>query len=153
MKAQITWTGPGLRMIGETDDGPAIVVDSSGTFGTHSGLTPMELVLIGTAGCTAMDVISIMAKKRQPLTNLQIKVGAERADDHPRVFTKMHLEYIAYGTGVDESALARAIELSEEKYCSALAMLKQVVTITNSYRVIETPNPTEPGELPEDVQA
>jgi putative redox protein len=150
MKAQVTWTGPGLRMVGETSDGPAIVVDSAGsTFGTHSGLTPMELVLVGLAGCTAMDVISIMAKKRQPMTNLQIKVEAERADTHPKVFTKIHLEYIAYGDGVDEQALKRAIELSEETYCSVQGMLKQSSEITSSFRIVAQPNPTDPGPIPE----
>lgn len=152
MIAQVTWTGPGLRMVGETTGGPAIVIDSAGgTFGTHSGPTPMELVLLGLAGCTAMDVMSIMAKKRQPLTNLQVKVDAERADEHPKIYTKIHLEYIAYGTGLDENALVRAIELSEEKYCSAQAMLKHAAEITSSHRIVETPNPVQPGEIPDNA--
>ena len=146
MKAQVTWTGPGLRMVGETENGPAIVVDSSGgTYGTHTGLTPMELVLVGLAGCTAMDVTSIMAKKRQPLTNLQVEVEAERADEHPKVYTKLHLTYIAYGEGVDEKALSRAIQLSEERYCSVQAMLKHSAEITSSYEIVEEVNPTAPG--------
>lgn len=137
-------------MIGETEDGPAVVVDSSGgTYGTGTGLSPLSLVLVGLAGCTAMDVASIMAKKRQPLTNLQVKASAERADSHPRVFTKIELEYIAYGEGIDESALERSIELSEETYCSVQGMLKQTVEITHTYRIVEKPNPTEPGELPD----
>jgi putative redox protein len=153
MKAKVTWTGPGLRMVGDSDGGPAIVIDSSkGDMGTHSGPSPMELVLLGLAGCTAMDVVSIMAKKRQPFTNLEVKVEAERADEHPRVFTKIHLEYIAYGTDVDELALCRAIELSEEKYCSAMGMLKQVTEMTSSYRVVEAANPSQPGAPLEEVQ-
>ena len=91
-KAQVTWSGPGMRLIGETDSSPAIVVDSSGEYGTHSGPSPMELILIGLAGCTAMDVISIMEKKRQPMTNLQVKVEAERAETHPKVYTIIHLD-------------------------------------------------------------
>lgn len=146
MKAQVTWTGPGLRMVGETEDSPAIIVDSrGGTYGTHTGLTPMELVLVGLAGCTAMDVISIMAKKRQPMTNFQAKVEAERADDHPMVFTKLHLTYVAYGDGIDEKALSRAIELSEKRYCSVQAMLKHTAEITSSYEIVPTAGPTEPG--------
>jgi putative redox protein len=149
MEAQITWTGPGLRMVGETSTGPAIVVDSSAEpYGRHSGLSPMELVLVGLAGCTAMDVISIMAKKRQPMTNLQVKVDGERADTHPKVFTTIHVEYLAYGEGIDEQALKRSIELSEESYCSVLGMLKQVAQITSSYRIVTQPNPTEPGPIP-----
>ncbi len=150
MKAQVTWTGPGLRMIGETENSPAIVVDSAGgTYGTHTGLTAMELVAIGLAACTAMDVASIMAKKRQPMTNLQVRVEADRADDHPKVFTKIHLTYVAFGEGVDEEALSRAIELSEEKYCSVQGMLKKTADITHSYRIVNEPNPTRPGPLPE----
>lgn len=149
-KAQVTWTGPGMRMVAEANDGPAFVIDSSSpTYGTHSGPTPMELILIGLAGCTAMDVISVMAKKRQPMTNLQVKVEAERADSHPMVYTKIHLEYVAYGSGIDEKALIRAIELSESTYCSVNGMLKVAVPITHSHRIVETPNPTEPGPLPE----
>jgi putative redox protein len=135
-------------MVGETEDGPAIVVDSAGgTYGTHTGLTPMELVLVGLAGCTAMDVISIMAKKREPLANLQVKVESERADEHPKVFTKIHVEYIAYGSGINASSLERAIELSEEKYCSVQGMIKETAEITHTYRIVEEPNPTKPGAI------
>ena len=146
-KAQVTWAGPGMRFVGETESSPAIVLDSSGEFGTHSGPSPMELVIIGLAGCTAMDVVSIMDKKRQPLTNLQVKTASERAEDHPKVFTKIHLEYVAYGTGISEKALQRAIELSEKRYCSVQAMLKKSAEITSSYRIVELANPTKPGKL------
>lgn len=148
-KAQVTWTGPGLRMVGEANDGPAVIIDSAGQYGNRTGPAPMELILLGLAGCTAMDVISIMSKKRQPLTNLQVKVEADRANEHPHVYTKIHLEYVAYGVGLDEQALTRAITLSEEKYCSAQAMLKQAAEITSSYRIVESPNPTQPGEIPD----
>ena len=97
-KAQVTWIGPGMRLVGETNGSPGIVLDSSGPpYGTHTGPTPMELILMGLAGCTGMDVISIMAKKRQPLKSLQVNVEAERAAEHPRVYTKIHVTYIAYG--------------------------------------------------------
>jgi len=146
MKAQVTWTGPGYRMVGEPDGGPAIVLDSKGgTYGTHSGMTPMELVLVGLAGCTAMDVVSIMAKKRQPLTNLQVRAEAENADSYPKVFTKINITYVAYGSGVDPKALSRAIQLSEERYCSVQAMLRGTAEITSGFEIVESPNPTEPG--------
>jgi putative redox protein len=148
-KAQVTWTGPGMRLVGEANEGSAIVLDSKGQYGTHSGPTPMELVLIGLAGCTAMDVISIMAKKRQPLKSLQVKVEAENADTHPKVYTKIHLEYIAYGEGVSASAFERAIELSEDKYCPANAMLSKTAEISTTYRIVEEPAPSTPGPLPE----
>lgn len=147
-QAQVTWSGPGMRMIAEANGSPGIVLDSKGEFGTHSGPTPMELVLMGLAGCTGMDVISIMAKKRQPMTNLQVKIEAENADTHPMVYTKIHIEYIAYGTGISESALERAIELSEERYCSVQAMLRPTVDITSSFTIVEQANPTMPGPLP-----
>ena len=146
MKAQVTWTGPGYRLVGETGDGPAIVLDSKGgTYGTHSGLTPVELVLVGLAGCTAMDVVSIMAKKRQPMTNMQVKVDAENADQHPMVFTKIHITYIAHGSGIDEKALSRAIKLSEDRYCSVQAMLRSTAEISSSFEITESVNPTTPG--------
>ena len=148
-KAQVTWAGPGMRLIGETDSSPAIVIDSSGEFGTHSGPSPMELVLIGLAGCTGMDVISIMEKKRQPMSNLQVIAEGERAETHPRVYTKIHLEFIAYGSGISSKALERAIELSEKRYCSVQAMLSKTAVITSSYRIVEQVNPSHPGKLPE----
>ncbi len=145
---QVTWTGPGMRMVGDVEGGPAILLDSSSPeYGTHSGPSPMELLLLGLAGCTAMDVISIMAKKRQPMTNLQVKVQGERAQTHPRIWTKIHVEYIAYGQGISETALARAIELSESTYCSVHAMLSKAAEITTSYRIVETANPSMPGPL------
>lgn len=146
MKSQVTWTGPGYRMVGEAGDGPALVLDSKGgTYGTHSGLTPMELVLVGLAGCTAMDVVSIMAKMRQPMTNLQVKVDAENADEHPKVFTKIHITYVAYGSGIDAKSLSKAIELSEERYCSVQAMLKSSAEVSSSYEIVEAVNPSSPG--------
>jgi putative redox protein len=146
VKAQVTWTGPGYRMVGETGEGPAIILDSKGGIhGTHSGLTPMELVLVGLAGCTTMDVISIMVKKRQPMVNIQVKVDAENAHEHPRVFTKIHITYIAHGSGIDEKALSRAITLSEERYCSVQAMLTNSAEITSSFEIVESAVLTTPG--------
>ncbi len=147
-KIQVTWVGPGMRMLGDVEEGPSIVIDSNHPeYGTHSGPTPMELLLLGLGGCTAMDVISIMEKKRQPMTSLQIKVEAERSEEHPKIYTKINLEYIAYGTGIKESALAQAINLSESKYCSVNAMLSKAAEITTSYRIVETPAPGTPGAI------
>jgi putative redox protein len=137
-----------MRMVGDVEGGPAILLDSSSPdFGTHSGPSPMELLLLGLAGCTAMDIISIMAKKRQPMTNLQVKVQGERAETHPKIWTKIHLEYIAYGEGISETALARAIELTESTYCSANAMLSKAAEITRSYRIVAAANPNTPGTI------
>lgn len=147
---QVTWTGPGMRMVGDVEGGASILIDSSHPeYGLGSGPSPMELLLLGLAGCTSMDVVSIMDKKRQPMTNLQVKVAAERADEHPKVYTKIHLEYIAYGTGISEKALARAIQLSEERYCSVNAMLSKTAEVTTTYRIVEAPNPSTPGTISE----
>ena len=124
--AQATWVGPGLRLVGEANQGPAIVVDSSkAPLGTHSGPTPMELVLMGLAGCTGMDVISVLNKMRQPFTGVQVIVEGEQADANPKVYTKISVTYHVYGKGVDPKAVARAVELSETTYCPVMAMLRK----------------------------
>lgn len=137
-KAQITWVGPGLRLMGE-GGGPAIVVDHAlpGEEREETGPRPMQLLLIGLAGCTGMDVISILQKKRQPFTGLQVKATAEQADEHPKVYTQIHLEYVVQGEGVDPKAVERSIELSQTKYCPASAMLSKGAEITTSYRITE----------------
>ncbi|MBN1977027.1 MAG: OsmC family protein [Anaerolineae bacterium] len=137
--AQVTWVGPGLRLVGEGAQGPAIILDHvlPEEERQEGGPRPMDLLLIGLAGCTAMDVVSVLQKKRQSLTGLQTKVTAERAEEHPKVYTKIHVEYVVTGKGVKPEAVARAIELSETKYCSAMAMLRQTAEITTSYRLVE----------------
>ena len=138
-EAQVTWVGPGLRLVGEASSGPAIVLDHvlPGEEGRETGPRPLELLLIGLAGCSAMDVVSILQKKRQPFTGLQVKVTAERADEHPRVYTRIHMEYVVTGQGVEPQAVERAIELSQTKYCPAAAMLSKAVEITTSYQIVQ----------------
>ena len=106
--------------------------------GTPSeGASPLELILMGTAGCTAMDVISILQKKRLHVTGLEILVHADRAAEHPRVFTHITLEYVVTGHGIDVDSVQRAINLSLEKYCSAHAMLRKAVPIDHTFRIVE----------------
>ena len=138
-EAKVTWVGPGLRLVGEASSGPAIVLDHvlPGEEGRETGPRPLELLLIGLAGCSGMDVVSILQKKRQPFTGLQVKVTAERADEHPRVYTHIHLEYVVTGQGVEPQAVERAIELSQSKYCPAAAMLSKAVEITTSYQIVQ----------------
>ena len=137
-KAQVTWVGPGLRLVGEAD-GPAIVLDHTlpDEDREETGPRPVRLLLMGLCGCTGMDVISIMQKKRQPFTDLKVKATAERADEHPKVYTEIHLEFVVTGEGVDPQAVERSIELSQTKYCPASAMLSKAVEITTSYRIVE----------------
>ena len=101
------------------------------------GASPMELVLLGAAGCTAMDVLSILQKKRQHVTAFEIRVHADRAAEHPKVFTHVRLEYVVTGHRVDPQAVQRSLELSLGKYCSVHAMLSKAVPIEHSYTVIE----------------
>lgn len=138
-EVQVAWVGPGLRHLGDAPGGQAIAMDHvlPGEDRVEAGIRPMRLLLLGMAGCTAMDVVSILQKKRVAFTGLQVHVTAERAEDHPKVYTQIHLEYTAKGEDVDPRALARAIELSVTKYCSAIAMLAETAEITTSYRIEE----------------
>lgn len=108
------------------------------------GASPLELLLISLAGCTAMDVISILRKKRQNVTNFEVRVHAERAVDHPRVFTDFALEYVVRGVNVDPAAVERSIQLSNETYCSVHAMLEKAAPIRTRYTIIDD------GQLPID---
>ncbi len=137
-RVEVTWVGPGLRLVGDAG-GPAVVIDHTlpDEDRAETGPRPMQLVLMGLCGCTGMDVASILKKKRQPFTGLKVKATAERAAEHPRVYTDIHLEFVVKGKDVDPAALERSIELSQTKYCSASAMLGEVVEITTSFRVEE----------------
>ena len=102
-----------------------------------SAPTPVELLLVSVAACTAVDIVSIMEKKRQDVTDYRVEITGERRDEHPRSFTKMHIHHIVYGHDVSEQALARAIELSDTKYCSVAATVRPTVEITTSFEIIE----------------
>lgn len=137
MNAQVTWQD-GMQFTAVADSGHAITLDADPSVGgANSGARPMELILLGLAGCTAMDVISILRKKRQDVTGFQVKTHAERAETHPKVFTAITVEYIFTGRNIDPKAVERAIELSEKSYCPAQAMLAQVAPISHTYQIIE----------------
>ena len=133
MRAQVTWVEE-KRFVGRASSGHAIVVDASAE---KQGSSPMELLLIGMAGCTAYDVKSILEKKRQNVTGLEVSARAERAEEPPRVYTKIEVEYVLRGRGIKAKAVEDAIRLSEEKYCSASIMLGKTAQITSSYRIEE----------------
>ncbi len=103
--------------------------------GRDGAPTPMELVLMALGSCSAIDVVSILRKARTPAAALRVELAAERREEHPRIFTKIHLEYVVRGEGIKASALERAIKLSEETYCSVAGMLRGSVAITSSYRL------------------
>ncbi len=102
-----------------------------------SAPSPLELLLLAVAGCTAADVVSILAKKRQIVTDYKVEVKGERRDEHPRAFTKFHVHHIVYGKDVSEQAVAQAIELSDTKYCSVAATVRPTAEITTSFEIIE----------------
>jgi putative redox protein len=135
--AQVTWVD-GLQFVGEAGSGHAIVLDGKESAGGRdTGTRPMELLLIALAGCTAMDVVHILRRKRQQVTGVQIKVEGERAEEHPRVYTTIKLIYVVKGRALSEKAVVDSIELSQDKYCSASAMLKQSAELTYEYQIIE----------------
>jgi putative redox protein len=132
--AKITWVED-MQFVGQGETGHAIVMDSSEEVGGHNtGARPMEVLLMGVLGCTAMDVMSILKKKRQPIKGLKIFATGDRAAEHPKYYTKIHLEYVAYGD-VELEALERSAQLSEDKYCSAIATVRGKAEITRSCRV------------------
>ncbi len=108
--------------------------------GDNSGFRPMELILLGLAACTAMDVISILEKKRQVVTGFEVRANGERSEAHPKVFTHILVEYVVTGVNVDPAAVARSVELSETKYCSAYGMLSKAVDIEHKITVLEQEN-------------
>ncbi|MBW1696997.1 MAG: OsmC family protein [Deltaproteobacteria bacterium] len=132
MSAQLKWTGD-LQFVGRTGKGPAVVMDNPEG---GSGPSPMEMVLMGVAGCTAMDVVSIMKKKRADMTDFQVNIAGERAEEHPRRYTKIKIEYVFSGKALKPKDAQRAIELSVTKYCSATASLN--ADIEYHYRIVET---------------
>jgi putative redox protein len=129
----------------EAGSGYRVTLDATESGGGHErGFRPMELLLVGLAGCTAMDVIGILRKKRQQVTDYEVLVHGERAEDHPMVFTDVTVEHIVTGHGVDPTAVARAIELSETKYCGAGATISKTATLKHTFRVLEAaPEATE----------
>ena len=118
-----------------------VVMDGSPEFdGSGAGSTPKELVLMALAGCTASDVIPILKKKHTPLQNLEIKVSGVERDEHPKIFSDIHVEYIFYGNGINPQDVERAIELSRTKYCSVSAILSASAKLTHSYRIESSQN-------------
>ncbi|MDO9101778.1 MAG: OsmC family protein [Candidatus Nitrotoga sp.] len=140
MKASIKWVEQ-VSFLGETESGHAILMDGPPESGGRNlGPRPMELVLLGTGGCTTYDVIHILKKSRQQVTNCVANIEAERAVDDPKVFTKIHFHFIVTGKDLKLEQVERAIQLSAEKYCSASIMLSKTADITHDFEVIqETP--------------
>lgn len=140
MKAQVKWID-GVSFVGESQSGHALVMDGAVEAGGRNiGLRPMELLLIGMGGCSSFDVVTILKKARQPITDCVAELSAERADDIPKVFTKIHVHYVVTGKNLNPAQVERAIKLSMEKYCSASLMLGKTAEITHDFEIVEPAN-------------
>ncbi|GAA0852682.1 OsmC family protein [Aliiglaciecola litoralis] len=129
MKATVTWQQD-LKFECTTESGKSLVLDGNG-----EGMSPMESVLLSVGACSSVDVVEIMKKARQPLEHCHCELTAKRAEDAPRVFTDIHAVYVVKGDNISEKHLARAVQLSCEKYCSVMLMLNAKVNITTDYRI------------------
>lgn len=138
MKARVKWVGDAM-FVGESGSGHSVVMDGPPEGGGRDlGIRPMEMLLLGTGGCSAYDVVSILKKSRQSISDCVVELTAERADTVPAVFTSIHLHFIVTGKGLTDAVVKRAVELTAEKYCSASIMLAQVATLTHDYEIIDS---------------
>lgn len=138
LTSKVKWVD-GLQFVGESGTGHAIVVDADGTSGgKNTGMRPMELLLIGIGSCSGMDVSSVLQKKKQNISDIEINVKGEKANTYPKKFTDIEIEFIVKGKDVSEEAVKRAVELSMEKYCSVKATLEGTAKIKFSYKIIQT---------------
>jgi putative redox protein len=133
-KATIQYAGDEF-FIGTSPSGHAQTIDSKGD--RKVAPTPMEMLLVSVGACTAVDVVSILEKKREKVTNYRVEVTGERREEYPRAFTKFHVHHIVYGRNVSEQSVAKAIELSDTKYCSVAATVRPTAEITTSFEIIE----------------
>ncbi|MDA8273111.1 MAG: OsmC family protein [Deltaproteobacteria bacterium] len=125
-----------FKAYSDNGNGYSVLLDTSKEAGGNDeGIKPTDLILAGLAGCSSMDIVSILKKKRQNITDYRVNVTGERAETHPRVFTKISIIYEIKGKNIDEQAVKRAIELSKDKYCSVWAMLKNAALIEWSYKI------------------
>ena len=138
MKATVKWTD-GAMFVGESGSGHAVVMDGSPDLGGRNlGPRPMEMLLIGTGGCSTYDVMAMLRKSRQQVVDCRVEIDADRADAVPAVFTRIHLHFVVSGIGLKESHVKRAVELSAEKYCSASIMLGAAgVEMSHSFEIVE----------------
>lgn len=133
MKAKVSWVA-GMKFVGESESGHRVILDGANP---GEGASPMELLLLAVGGCSSIDVVSILEKGRQPVTACHVEVSGERVESVPRVFEKIHLHFVVTGQGLMEKQVARAVDLSLEKYCSVSLMLEKAVQLTHSYQIVE----------------
>jgi len=136
MKSTVTWTG-NRTFLGQTEGGHAIAFGTAHGDALKPGPSPMELLLIGTGGCSAWDVVAILEKSREPVTGCEVRLEADRAETDPKVFTRIHLQFVVKGRGLNPDKVARAVALSADKYCSASVMMGKTAVVTHGFEVVE----------------
>ena len=136
MKARVKWLDH-MSFVGESESGHSVVMDGAAEYGGRNlGLRPMEMLLLGMGGCTSFDVVNILKRGRQDLTACEVHLDAERAQEDPKVFTRIHAHFVVSGRDLSEKRVAQAVELSANKYCSASIMLGQMAEITHDYEIV-----------------
>jgi len=137
MKVNVKWVD-GVSFVGESETGHAVVLDGAPENGGRNiGMRPMEMLLIGMGACTSFDVVTILKKSRQPIADCVAEIDATRADEIPKVFTKIHVHFVVTGNHLNASQVERAVKLSAEKYCSASIMLSKACEITHDFEIKE----------------
>ena len=137
MKARIKWV-ENVCFMGESETGHAVVLDGAPEAGGRNlGMRPMEMLLIGMGACTSFDVVTILKKSRQDISDCVAEISADRADEIPKVFTKIHVHFVVTGKDLNAGQVERAVKLSAEKYCSASIMLSKSVEITHDFEIVE----------------
>ena len=138
MECTVKWSGDGMSFLAETGSNHVVVMDGAADAGGRNlAPRPMEMLLAGTGGCTAFDVVTILKKGRHAITGCEVSLSAERAASEPKVFTRIHFHFRVRGKQLKPDAVARAIELSKDKYCSASIMLGKTAAITHDFEIIE----------------
>ena len=137
MRARIKWV-ENVCFMGESESGHAVILDGAPEAGGRNlGMRPMEMLLIGMGACTSFDVVTILKKSRQPVTDCVAEIEAARADEIPKVFTHIHVHFVVTGQGLNPAQVERAVKLSAEKYCSASIMLGKAAEITHDFEIVE----------------
>lgn len=138
MRARVKWLDH-MSFVGESGSGHSVVMDGAEELGGRNlGFRPMEMLLLGLGGCTAFDVMMMLKKARQSVDDCEVLLTADRSDEVPKVFTKIHVHFVVKGRGLSENHVKRAVGLSAEKYCSASKMLEKTAEITHDYEIVET---------------
>ena len=138
MECKVRWTGDGMTFLAETGSNHVVAMDGAPEGGGRNlAPRPMEMVLLGTGGCTAYDVVVILQKSGQEVTGCEVKLTAERATTDPKVFTRIHMHWTVRGRGLKRNLVEHAVRLTHEKYCSATAMLSKTAEVTRDFEIID----------------